>query len=108
MKNYFENEIEIDFDTIPENYHQKTCWLYEKETKPKDVKENPIVRDHCHLSGRFRGLAHNNCILNTRKAYSLFVPILFHNFSGYDFHQIFEKLVYMAIEKTLKKVVKIS
>ena len=26
MKTYFKNELEIDLDTIPENYNQTTCW----------------------------------------------------------------------------------
>ena len=99
MKTYFKNELEIDLVTIPENDNQTTCWLCEKEFKPKDLKENPVVRDHCHLTGRFRGLAHNNCNLNTRKAHTSFVPILFHNFSGYDCHLIFEKIINMATEK---------
>ena len=102
MKTYFKNELEINFDTIPENYDQTTCWLCEKEFKHKDLKENPIVKDHCHLTGRFRGLAYNSCNLNTRKAHTSFVTILFHNFSGYDFHLIFEKLVNMATEKNIK------
>ena len=103
MKNYFKNEIEINLDTISENYDQTTCWLCEKEFRPKDKKENPIVKDHCHLTGRFRCLAHNSCNLNTRKAQTSFVPILFHNFSGYDCHLIFEKLINMTTEKkTLK------
>ena len=102
MKTYFENELEINLDTISENYDQTTCWLCEKEFKPKDVKENPVVKDHCHLTGNFRGLAHNNCNLNTRKAHTSFVPILFHKFSGYDSHLIFEKLVNMATKKNIK------
>ena len=73
-----------------------------KEFKPKDLKENPVARDHCHLTGRFRGLAHNNCNLNTRRAHTSFVPILFHNFSGYDCHLIFEKVINMATEKNIK------
>ena len=102
MKTYFKTELEINHDTIPENYNQTTCWLCEKEFQPKDLKENPIVKDHCHLTGRFRGLAHNNCNLNTRKAHTSFVPILFHNFSRYDCHLIFEKLINMATEKNIK------
>ena len=102
MKTYFKNELEINLDTIPENYDKTTCWLCEKEFKPKDLKENPIVTDHCHLTGRFRGLAHNNCNLNARKAHTSFVPILFHNFSGYDCHLIFEKLINMATKKNIK------
>ena len=103
MKTYFKNELEINFDTIPENYDQTTCWLCEKEFKPRDLKENPIVKDHCHLTGKVRGLAHNSCILNTRKAHTSFLPILFHNFSGYDCHLIFEKLVNMATKKKSEK-----
>ena len=48
MKTYFKNELEINLDTNSENYDQTTCWLCEKELKPKDVKENPVVKDHCH------------------------------------------------------------
>ena len=58
MKTYFKNELEINLGTIPENYYQTTCWLCEKEFIPKDRKENPIVKDHCHLTSKFRGLAH--------------------------------------------------
>ena len=102
MKTYFKNELEINPDTIPENYNETTCWLCEKEFSPKDLKDNPIVRDHCHLTGRFRGLSHNNCNLNTRKAHTSFVLILIHNFSGYDCHLIFEKLINMATKKNIK------
>ena len=35
MKNYFKNELEINPDTIPENYDQTTCWLCEKNSKLK-------------------------------------------------------------------------
>ena len=102
MKNFFKNELEINLDTIPKKFDQTTCWLCEKEFKPKDVKENPVVKDHCHLTGKVRGLAHNNCNLNTRRAYTSFVPILFHNLSVYDCHLIFEKLVNMATKKNTK------
>ena len=102
MKTYFKNELEIVLDTITEIYDQTTCWLCEKEIKPKDMKENPIVKDHSHLTGKFRGLAHNNCNLNTRKAHTSFVPILFHAYSSYDSHLIFEKLVKMATAKNIK------
>ena len=102
MKTYFKNELDISLDTFSGNYDQTTCWLCEKKFRPKDKKENPIVKDHCHLTGRFRGLAHNNCSLNTRKTHTSFVPIIFHNFSGYDGHLIFEKLIDMATEENIK------
>ena len=30
MKNYFKNELEINFDANPKKYDQTTCWLCEK------------------------------------------------------------------------------
>ena len=31
MKTYFKNELDVNPDTIPENYIQTTCWLCEKK-----------------------------------------------------------------------------
>ena len=48
------------------------------------------VRDHCHLTGKYRGAAHNKCNLKHRipKHY----PIFFHNSSGYDAHLFIKSL----------------
>ena len=51
------------------------------------------VRDHDHLTGKYRGAAHNICNINCKQKSSSFVPIFFHNFSGYDCHLIFEELL---------------
>jgi len=42
------------------------------------------VRDHCHLTGKFRGAAHNECNLQYRVP--RFIPVFFHNVSRYDAH----------------------
>ena len=102
MKNYFKKELEIILDTIPKNFDQNTCWLCEKKFIFKDIEENPVVRDHCLFTGKLTGLAHSNCYLSTRKAHTSFVPLLFHNFPGYDCHLIFAKLVHMATAKNIK------
>ena len=44
------------------------------------------VRDHDHLTGRYRGAAHNICNLVLRKTYK--IPVFFHNFRGYDSHLV--------------------
>ena len=48
------------------------------------------VRDHCHITGKFRGAAHRSFNGNfqlTEKA-----PVIFHNLRGYESHLIFSEL----------------
>src|SRR5271155_5829440 len=66
-----------------------TCHICEDKfnsSKADDIK----VRDHCHLSGKFRGAAHNECNLNYKDP--KFIPVVFHNLSGYDSHLFIKKL----------------
>ena len=44
--------------------------------------KNKKVRDHCHYTGEYRGAAHNNC--NLKYEIPDYIPIVFHNLSGYD------------------------
>jgi len=47
------------------------------------------VRDHCHITGEYRGAAHNACNLKLRiYAHKTKVPVVFHNLKGYDGHLI--------------------
>lgn len=52
------------------------------------ICEKPLgldrARDHCHLTGAFRGAAHTKCNLEYQDSRT--IPIVFHNFSGYDSH----------------------
>lgn len=54
------------------------------------VDENDKVRDHCHITGAFRGAAHNSCNLNYQIA--KYVTIIFHNLSNYDAHFIIKSI----------------
>ena len=51
------------------------------------------VRDHCHLTGKYRGPAHNTCNINVKQTDSNFIPFALHNFSNYDCHMFFKRLV---------------
>ena len=63
-----------------------SCWICKK---PIDNDEEK-VRDHCHVTGKFREATRWDCNINfqlTKK-----VPIKFHNLRGYDSHLIFNEL----------------
>ena len=55
--------------------------------------ESDKVRDHCHLTGDYRGPAHSKCNINVTQKQINFIPFIFHNFSNYDCHMFFKKLV---------------
>ena len=52
--------------------------------------EDDRVRDHCHLTGKYRGALHSKC--NLRMRTPTFVPVLFHNLEGYDSHLFVKSL----------------
>ena len=63
-----------------------TCWICEKLIDDDDEE----VRDHCHVSGKYRGAAHWSCNINLQLTKK--VPVIFHNLRGYDSHLIFDEL----------------
>ena len=68
-------------------------WLCENSLDNTEGALCTKVRDHDHRKRKYRGAAHNICIMNCKQRSSSFVPIFFHNFSGYDCHLIFEELL---------------
>ena len=63
-----------------------TCWICEKLIDNDDEK----VRDHCHVTGKFRGAAHWSCNINLQLTEK--VTVIFHNLGGYYSHLIFREL----------------
>ena len=54
------------------------------------TEDNPKVRGHCHYSGLYRGAAHSLC--NLRYRIPSYIPVVFHNLSGYDAHLFIREL----------------
>ena len=65
------------------------CHICEKKYKVDDV----AVRDHCHITGKYRGSAHQTCNLKLQiSAEKIKIPVIFHNLKGYDSHFIINEL----------------
>ena len=61
------------------------CHICSKKYTDKDAR----VRDHCHITGKFRGSVHQECNLKLRiKPEDIKTPVIFHNLRGYDSHFI--------------------
>ena len=73
--------------TEDENNYQNSndCWICNEKIKNKDK-----VRDHCHITGKYRGPAHKEC--NSKLRIPRKLPIIFHNLEGCDGHIIFKEL----------------
>ena len=85
MNKYFNKNLIMSEE---EHLFQKinNCWICKKLIDNNEEK----VRDHCHVTGKFRGAAHWNCNINfqlTKK-----VPVIFYNLRGCNSRLIFNEL----------------
>ena len=69
------------------------------------------VKDHCHLTGKYRGPTHNKC--NLKMKVPKFIPVLFHNLERCDSHLFAKSLGYTerdikCIPKTDEKYISFS
>ena len=62
------------------------CWICDNDYVDNDVK----VRDHCHITGKYRGSAHRDCNINVKLNHK--IPVVFHNLKNYDSHLIMQEL----------------
>ena len=77
------DEDEANFEAM------NRCHICGNKYTDKDVR----VRDHCHITGKFRGSAHQECNLKLRiKSEDLKVPVIFHNLRGYHSHFIMQQI----------------
>ena len=78
--------------------------------------ESDKVRDHCHLTGKYRSPAHSKCIINVTQDQSNFIQSIFHDFCNYDCHMFFRKLVdkqndkvkFDIIPKTMEEYISVT
>ena len=49
------------------------CWICDKDY----IDNDPKVKDHCHITGKYRGSAHRYCNINVKLSHK--IPVVFHN-----------------------------
>ena len=60
------------------------------------------VRDHCHVTGKFRGSAHQECNLKLKvNTTNVKIPVIFHNLRGCDAHFTMQEIGKIGKEKNL-------
>ena len=69
---------------------KKVCYICKKEFSTNNDESYHKVRDHCHYTGKFRGVTHS--IFNLRYKTPNETPVVFHNGSTYDHQFIINKL----------------
>jgi hypothetical protein len=65
---------------------------YNKELNIEEGKYEKVW-NYCHINGELRGATHSHCNLKLQiTPWKTPVPIVFHNFRGYDSHLICESV----------------
>ena len=82
MKKHFNKNLMMSVEEEEIIQSSNKYWICNKLFDLVDQK----VRDHCHISGKFRGAAHFSCNANLKITKK--VPVIFHNLRGYDSHLI--------------------
>lgn len=72
------------------------CHICNKKYSEKDIR----VRDHCHITGKYKGSAHQDCNMNFKQADK--IPVIFHHLSGCNSHFIMREIGQIAKKHTYK------
>ena len=87
------NEEEQEFETAAE------CHICGQKCGNKDIR----VWDQCHITGQYRGSAHQDRNLKLRINPKQFkIPVIFHNLQGYDSHFIMQEIGTIGKEHDLE------
>jgi len=70
---------------------QETCLFCAEPLLVANFKDS--VRDHDHMTGKYRGAAHNQCNFKLKlNAKTVPIPVVFHNLKGYDGHLLMQAM----------------
>ena len=96
IKTEFDKPLKMTKDDEEKFQKADECHICEQKYNEKDVR----VRDHCHITGKYRGSAHQDCNLNFQITDK--IPVIFHNLRGYDSHFIMQEIGAIVKKYTYK------
>ena len=71
--------------------NQETCPFCAEPLLVPNFKDS--VRDHDHMTGKYRGAAHNECNFKLKlNPKTMPIPVFFHNLKGYDGHLLMQAM----------------
>ena len=86
MRKHFNKNLIMSAEEKERFEMTNICWICNGLIENTDNK----VRDHGHITGKYRGAAHYFCNINLKIIKN--VPVIFHNLIEYDSHLIFKEL----------------
>ena len=99
MKKHFNKPLKMTKEDEKDFQKAIKCHICDQQYTDKDIR----VRDHCHITGKFRGSAHQDCNLKLRiKPDNIKIPVIFHNLRGYDSHFIMQQIGEIAKKHAYK------
>ena len=89
IKKEFNKQLTMTKEDEKKLKKSEECHICNKKYIDKDIR----VRDHCHITGKYRGSAHQECNLQLRlNPEKIKIPVIFHNLRGYDSHFIMQEI----------------
>ena len=86
MKNHFNKELVMAKEDNEDFENSTKFQVYDNVYVDGDVE----VRDHCHITGKYRGSARRDCSINGKLIHK--ITVVFHNIRNYDSYLIMQEL----------------
>ena len=92
IRKHFNKELVMTKEENEGFKNSTKCWIYDKDYIDNGFK----VRDHYHITGKYRGSAHRDCNINLKLNHK--TSVVFQNLKNYDFHLIMQELVKFSLK----------
>ena len=97
VKRHFNKNLKSTNDDLRNFNESSECYI----CKVKYVKGEKPIMDHCRITGKYMGSAHDACCSKLRmNPDKIRVPVIFHNLRGYNSHLIMQQIGKIAKDKS--------